>query len=172
MADKEPDKIQEGREDAPREQISETQHTLMLDGQPLEYTATAATIVLREEEEGDERKSEGEKPKASIFFVAYTLRPGHGADDVSHRASRPITFCFNGGPGSSSVWLHLGLLGPRRVPVTDERDRPLPPPFRLVDNAHSLLDWTDLVFIDPVSTGYSRVCLEKNPQRTTISRRT
>jgi carboxypeptidase C (cathepsin A) len=162
MADKEPDKIQEGRH-APREQISETQHTLVLDGQPLEYTATAGTIVLREEEEGDERKSEGEKPKASIFFVAYTLRPGNGADDVSHRAARPITFCFNGGPGSSSVWLHLGLLGPRRVPVADERDRPLPPPFRLVDNAHSLLDRTDLVFIDPVSTGYSRAVPGEKP---------
>jgi carboxypeptidase C (cathepsin A) len=163
MADKEPDRIQEDREDTPREQISETQHTLVLDGQPLEYTATAGTIVLREEEEGDEKKSEGEKPKASIFFVAYTLRPGDDADGASHRAGRPITFSFNGGPGSSSVWLHLGLLGPRRVPVADERDQPLPPPFRLVDNAHSLLDRTDLVFIDPVSTGYSRAVPGEKP---------
>ena len=159
MVDKEPDQTQVGAEDAPREQISETQHTLVLDGQPLEYTAMAGTIVLREEEEGDESKSEGEKPKASIFFVAYTLRPGDDAD----RASRPITFSFNGGPGSSSVWLHLGLLGPRRVPVADERDQPLPPPFQLVDNAHSLLDLTDLVFIDPVSTGYSRAVPGEKP---------
>ena len=67
----------------------------------------------------------------------------------------PLTFSFNGGPGSSSVWLHLGLLGPKRVKV-DEQGNPYPPPYKLVENEYTLLDKTDLVFIDPVSTGYSR----------------
>ncbi len=84
-----------------------------------------------------------------MFFVAYTR------NDVEDKAQRPITFSFNGGPGSSSVWLHLGALGPRRVVMDDIGNLP-PPPYRLVDNAYSLLDTTDLVFIDPVLTGYSR----------------
>ena len=86
---------------------------------------------------------------ANVFFVAYTKT---GVDDLSRR---PITFAFNGGPGSSSVWLHLGAFGPKRVVLGDEGDAP-PPPYRLVDNEATLLDLTDLVFIDPVSTGYSR----------------
>ena len=77
---------------------------------------------------------------------------GNGVGDL---ARRPITFSFNGGPGSSSVWLHLGLLGPRRV-LLEEDGSPLPPPYQTVDNEYSLLDETDLVFIDPVSTGFSR----------------
>ena len=88
-------------------------------------------------------------PKATIFFIAYTR------DDVEDKSKRPVTFSFNGGPGSSSVWLHLGVLGPRRV-VSGDVDDPQPPPYRLEDNAYTLLDETDLVFIDPVSTGYSR----------------
>ncbi len=124
----------------PKEELLRTKHTIAIDGQEIAYTATAGTIVLKEED-GD--------PKASVFFVSYAL---DGLNDVG---SRPITFSFNGGPGSSSVWLHLGLLGPRRVEMDDE-GYALPPPYRLVDNAYSLLDVTDLVFIDPVSTGYSR----------------
>ncbi len=135
----------------PQEETSETKHTVVINGQEIRYTVTAGTILLKEEaEEGEEKKSEGEKPKASIFFIAYTK------DDVTDVSQRPLTFSFNGGPGSSSVWLHLGVLGPRRV-LTDPEGHPLPPPYRLVDNEHSLLDVTDLVFIDPVSTGYSRV---------------
>jgi carboxypeptidase C (cathepsin A) len=141
---------------APADQISETRHTIEIDGKQVDYLATAGTIVLREEEEGEDKKVEGEKPKASIFFVAYTKQQPGMADDAAADLTRPITFSFNGGPGSSSVWLHLGLLGPRRVRVTDNVDQPLPPPYRLDDNLHSLLDVTDLVFIDPVSTGYSR----------------
>ena len=95
-------------------------------------------------------KDEEGKPHATIFFVAYT-RLGKN----TNLNERPITFSFNGGPGSSSVWLHLGLLGPRRVLLKDDGGLP-PPPFRLVNNDYSLLDDTDLVFIDPVSTGYSR----------------
>ncbi len=142
--------------EAPADQISETRHAVEIDGKQTNYLATAGTIVLREEEEGEDKKVEGEKPKASIFFVAYTKQQSGMADDAAASRNRPITFSFNGGPGSSSVWLHLGLLGPRRVRVTDTDCQPLPPPYRLDDNHHSLLDVTDLVFIDPVSTGYSR----------------
>ena len=87
--------------------------------------------------------------RASVFYVAYT-RVGE-----TNKAARPVTFCFNGGPGSSSVWLHLGAFGPRRVKMNDDGTLP-PPPFGLVDNEYSILDGSDLVFIDPVATGFSR----------------
>jgi carboxypeptidase C (cathepsin A) len=111
----------------------------VLNGAKLEYTATAGTLVLKEEDG---------KPTAGVFFVAYTK-------EAADRSRRPITFTFNGGPGSSSVWLHLGAFGPKRVLMKPDGE-PLPPPYRLVDNDLTLLDLTDLVFIDPVSTGYSR----------------
>lgn len=122
------------------EKTSVTQHSVVIDGVEIAYTATAGTLVLKDEED---------KPKAAVFYVAYAKK------DVTDIAARPLTFSFNGGPGSSSVWLHLGVLGPRRVLMSDEGDA-LPPPFQLVENEVSLLDMTDLVFIDPVSTGYSR----------------
>jgi carboxypeptidase C (cathepsin A) len=123
-----------------KETLSETRHTVTVHGTKLEYLATAGTLLLKEEDG---------KPTASVFFIAYTKV---GAD----AGQRPITFTFNGGPGSSSVWLHLGAFGPRRVLMRDN-GAPLPPPDRLVDNEFTLLDLTDLVFIDPVTTGYSRV---------------
>lgn len=122
-----------------------TSHTLP-SGQS--YTATTGTMVLREEVVTD-GKFEGLRPKAEVFVTAYTL-------DGAEPLSRPVTFAFNGGPGSSSVWLHLGVLGPRRV-VMGDAGALLPPPYGLVDNEESLLQVSDLVFIDPVSTGYSRV---------------
>jgi carboxypeptidase C (cathepsin A) len=122
------------------EKTSVTQHSVVIDGVEIAYTATAGTLLLKNDED---------EPKAAIFYVAYTKK------DVEDTAVRPITFSFNGGPGSSSVWLHLGVLGPRRVLMEDEGN-PLTPPFQLVQNEASLLDMTDLVFIDPVSTGYSR----------------
>ena len=125
---------------APEERRSVTHHSATIGGERIEYTATAGTVVL-ESEEGE--------PQASIFYVAYTR------DGVSDPAKRPLTFSFNGGPGSASVWLHLGILGPRRVAM-DEEGKALPPPYRLEENPFSLLDVTDLVFIDPVSTGFSR----------------
>lgn len=134
----------EKQKSIPEEKTIETKHSIKLNGKNLNYTVRAGTIILKEEHE-----EEGEKPKATIFYIAYTL------DDVKDIPSRPITFSFNGGPGSSSVWLHLGLLGPKRVHLDDDGN-PLPPPYQLVDNEYSLLDKTDLVFIDPVSTGYSR----------------
>lgn len=117
-----------------------TKHSLTLNGQKLDYTATAGTLPLKDKEG---------KTVANIFYIAYTK------DGVSDLTKRPVTFSFNGGPGSSSVWMHLGLLGPRRVKLRDDGSPP-PPPYELVDNEYSLLDETDLVFIDPVGTGYSR----------------
>jgi carboxypeptidase C (cathepsin A) len=151
----------------PVDQIVETKHEIVIGGRRIPYTVTAGTLVLREESEkkGDqEGASEGHKPKAVVFFIAYTRR------DAGDPARRPITFSFNGGPGSSSVWLHLGVLGPRRVDLGEDGFLPAPP-FRLVDNEHTLLDETDLVFIDPVSTGYSRAVVgEKAKEFLTFKR--
>jgi len=135
----------------PKDKLVTTEHSITVGGRTLAYTVTTGTMVLREEAEkkGEEGASDGHQPKASVFFTAYVLR------DPGDIARRPVTFSFNGGPGSSSVWLHLGVLGPKRV-VMDEVGNLPPPPFRLADNAHTLLESSDLVFIDPISTGYSR----------------
>ena len=119
---------------------STMQREIVLDGKKLSYVATAGTLVL---------KAEDGKKRASIFYVAYSKAGG------GDPAERSITFAFNGGPGSSSVWLHLGALGPMRVDLGPD-GLGAPPPGKLVDNGSSWLDLTDLVFIDPVSTGYSR----------------
>lgn len=130
------------------ESRSETEHSIEIDGQTVHYRAVAGTLLLKDDKE---------KVKASIFYIAYLK---HDEDP----AARPITFSFNGGPGSSSVWMHLGLLGPRRV-LSGDVDSLLPPPHKLVDNAHSLLDKSDLVFIDPVSTGFSRPGPDEDPKQ-------
>ena len=127
--------------------VSVTRHQVLIDGRTVPYEASAGTWVLRTEE--------GEA-KAELFFMAYAR------SDVEDLSARPIMFCFNGGPGSSSVWLHLGVYGPRRV-LMDQEGFPLPPPYVLVDNEQSLLDVTDLVFIDPVTTGYSRPAEGEDP---------
>lgn len=119
---------------------SVTQHAITLDGEELAYTATAGFMPMR---------SESGELLATIFHIAYTL------DDVDDPTTRPVMFVFNGGPGSSSVWLHMGSLGPMRVLMTDEGEA-LPPPARLAENEGTWLKATDLVFIDPVGTGYSR----------------
>lgn len=133
------------------ETASQTKHTFVSDGDSFDYTVTTGTIVLKEED-----IEEGEKQKASIFYIAYIK------DDPE--PDRPVTFSFNGGPGSSSVWMHLGLLGPKRV-LMDDEGQPIGPPYRLVDNPYSLLDISDLVFIDPVSTGYSRPVPKEKPDQ-------
>ncbi len=122
-----------------KEEFSETQHEVIVNGKLLNYKAIAGSLILKDEKC---------QPKANLFFISYTK------DGTENQQERPITFCFNGGPGSSSVWLHLGILGPKRVSLTENGDAL--PPYHLVDNEFSLLDTTDLVFIDPVSTGYSR----------------
>lgn len=132
----------EARVEAPAAErpLSVTRHTVTIEGKSVPYTATAGELVILKQNEA---------PGAAMFFVAYTR------DDVRDRASRPLTFCFNGGPGSSTVWLHLGGLGPKRVAMDDE-GRPTDPPYGLVDSEFSILDITDLVFVDAVSTGFSR----------------
>ena len=124
----------------PRDQISTTSHSLRVGSETINYTARAGTIVLKNDE-GDAR--------ASFFFVYY-------AKDGADPAKRPITFTFNGGPGSSSVWLHMGAFGPKRVAYADDDGNAARPPYRLVDNEATILDATDLVFLDPVTTGFSR----------------
>ena len=128
----------------PEDNLSVTHHSVTINGEEIRYTATTGTLVLKEETD-----KEGEQAKASVFFVAYTR------DDVEAMSERPITFSFNGGPGSSSVWLHLGVLGPRCVKPDNDGELPHPP-YQLKNNECSILDKTDLVFIDPVSTGFSR----------------
>jgi len=132
----------------PSELKVETRHEVTVDGVAFAYSATAGTVILR----GDD-----DKPRASLFYVSY-IREG------TDPATRPITFAFNGGPGSSAVWLHLGALGPRRVALGDEGEA-LPPPGRLEDNPATWLDMTDLVFIDPVSTGFSRATEGQDPKQ-------
>jgi carboxypeptidase C (cathepsin A) len=125
---------------ANEEKISQTSHAVRLDGREIKYTATAGTLPIRLDDG---------KVAARMFFVAY-------AKDGEDTKTRPISFLYNGGPGSASVWLHLGSFAPRHVQMADEGFQP-PPPYRLADNAHSLIDVSDLVFVDAIDTGYSRV---------------
>ncbi len=118
-----------------------THHSMQLNGKRLDYTATTGMLAIRDEKTG---ASEG-----YMFFVAYTQ------DGAPERGKRPITFVFNGGPGSSTVWLHMGAFGPRRVKLLPSGEAP-PPPYSYEDNPYTLLDQSDLVFLDPVGTGYSR----------------
>lgn len=136
------------RRPEPADDLVTTSHVLKTPSGELRYTATAGRMVLREEVQED-GKWTGFRPKAEMFVTAYVLE---GADP----ATRPVTFAFNGGPGSSSVWLHLGLLGPRRV-VMGDAGALMPPPWGIADNPETLLAVSDLVFIDPVTTGFSRV---------------
>lgn len=129
------------------------EHQVLVGDQTIHYATRTGYLTL-EEEDG--------KARARMFFIAYTRLDGQKDKEGKRKAfaegepgKRPITFSFNGGPGSSSVWLHLGILGPRKVATADDGGS-LPPPYRLEDNPHCWLDLTDLVFIDPVSTGFSR----------------
>lgn len=115
-------------------------HQIQLPGRTLKYQVTTGMLPVR---------NESGEVEAGLFFVAYT------AETNEPVAKRPLTISFNGGPGSSSVWLHMGALGPKRVKMNDDGSLP-PPPYQLVDNAATWLDKTDLVFVDPVGTGYSR----------------
>jgi carboxypeptidase C (cathepsin A) len=138
----------------PTDDLVTTSHTLTVEGRELAYTATTGRLVLRKEVLTD-GKFDGNLPKAEVFLIAYTL-------DDADPAERSVTFAFNGGPGAASVWLHLGLMGPRRVLSGDVGDL-VPPPYGLADNPESLLAHSDLVFIDPVGTGYSRASQNEKP---------
>lgn len=125
---------------------SVTQHRITMNGRVVPYTATTGFMDLAKEDG---------TITAKVFYIAYTR------DDTRDRSTRPVTFSFNGGPGSSSVWLHMGALGPKRVVLSDIGEM-MAPPFKYVDNEYTWLDETDLVFIDPVSTGYSRAVPESD----------
>ena len=125
---------------APKEESSVTEHSIKISGQTVPYKAIAGTILL---------KNEKDEPQALIYSTSYIRT------DVKDTTQRPISFIYNGGPGSASVWLHMGAFGPRRV-VTPNAESTPPAPYKVTDNAYTLLDKTDMVFIDPVGTGYSR----------------
>jgi carboxypeptidase C (cathepsin A) len=118
-----------------------SKHAATIGGRRISYTVTTGHMPIKNAVSGD--------TEAKIFYMAYAL------DGVSDPKTRPLMFSFNGGPGSASVWLHLGALGPKRVKMLDDGMMP-PPPYEMVDNDSSWLDQTDMVFIDPVGTGYSR----------------
>jgi carboxypeptidase C (cathepsin A) len=123
----------------PKEESSVTDHTIKIGGQTIAYKATAATILI---------KNDKDEPTALVYYTAYTR------SDAKDMSQRPVSFLYNGGPGSSSVWLHMGSMGPRRVMTINAGATP-PAPYRLMDNPDCLLDKSDLVFIDPVGTGFS-----------------
>ena len=127
-------------EGPPKEESSVTDHTIKLGAQMIPYKATAGTILLKDDKD---------EPIASIFYVAYIR------SDVKDTSQRPLAFLYNGGPGSASAPLHMGAFGPKRILTSDAEATP-PAPYQLVDNANCLLDASDLIFIDPVGTGYSR----------------
>ncbi len=130
----------EAKTAVPEPQQSQTRHEVRIDGKALRYTATAGWLIM---------KNDKDEPIARFGYTAYTL------DGVKNLAQRPVMFAYNGGPGSSSIWLHIGILGPRRVVVNDNGYAP-PPPAARVNNAYSVLDVTDIVMIDPVGTGFSK----------------
>jgi carboxypeptidase C (cathepsin A) len=123
----------------PKEESSVTDHSVKIGSQVVAYKATAGTILL---------KNEKEEPTALIYYTAYTR------SDAKDMSQRPLAFVYNGGPGSSSIWLHMGAFGPKRVITANAEPTP-PPPYRFAENSGSLLDKTDLVFLDPVGTGFS-----------------
>jgi len=125
--------------EAVKERTSKTSASMLLDGEEISYTATAGEIIIEKEDDAD--------VKGRLFFVAYELND-------AEKSSRPVTFAFNGGPGAASIWLHLGGLGPKRVKLKDD-GTVLPPPAQYVDNRFTWLKFTDLVFVDPVGTGFS-----------------
>lgn len=132
----------------PVEKSSVTHHSARIGGEEINYTATAATYVI---------KADDGTPKATFFFVAYTK------DGVTDLTKRPVSFVYNGGPGSASCFTHMGM-GPERVVLTED-GHGMPAPYSITDNEDSFLDATDLVFIDAVSTGYSRPAPGQNPSQ-------
>jgi carboxypeptidase C (cathepsin A) len=126
-----------------------THHEISVGGKTLRYTATVGLMPI---------KNRDGETEARMFFTAYTVDRG----ETSRR--RPLTFAFNGGPGSASIWLHMGAIGPRRVKMMPDGTMP-PPPYELVDNEYTWLTQSDLVFIDPVGTGYSRAARPDLGQR-------
>ncbi|MFZ3278224.1 MAG: peptidase S10 [Candidatus Sulfotelmatobacter sp.] len=139
FSDKDKEKDKEEHYDMTEAPPVATHHQITVDGKLLKYTATAGRLPIKR---GDGRI------EAEMFYVAYTL-------DGQDAAKRPLTFAFNGGPGSASIWLHMGALGPKRVVLQPDGFMP-PAPYRMEDNPYTLLDKSDLVLIDAIGTGFSR----------------
>ena len=116
-----------------------TKHQIKIGAETINYTATTGYMLM---------KDENDSLKAKLFFIAYTK----DGEDVS---KRPVLFAYNGGPGSASVWLHMGAIGPKKVVLSDKGEM-LQPPFSYTDNEYTWLDKTDIVFIDPMMTGFTR----------------
>lgn len=131
----------------PAESSSVTPHSVTIDGQIVRYTARAGNLLL---------KNDSGAVTGSMFYVAYTK-------DGTDVRRRPVTFVFNGGPGSSSIWLHMGSFAPVRVVTSDAQPTP-PPPYTVSENAQSLLDRTDLVYVDAMGTGFSRIVGKGQPK--------
>ncbi len=119
---------------------SVTLHTIRINGQTVPYRALAGTLILR---------NDSGAPIGRLYYTAYTRT------DARDASTRPLSFVYNGGPGSASLWLHMGAFGPKRIVTSDAEHTP-PPPYQLEDNANSLIDVTDMVFIDPIGTGFSK----------------
>jgi carboxypeptidase C (cathepsin A) len=143
----------DGKQQQPVDNLVRTTHVINGPDWQLEYQATTGTMVINEELVEDDKFS-GHKPKAEVFVTSYVAAGG----DID----RPVVFAFNGGPGSSSVWLHLGLFGPRRV-LAGDVDDPQRAPYGITDNLETLLRYADLVFIDPMTTGYTRAVVGGKP---------
>lgn len=126
----------------PQESVVETQHTITMEDQSFSYFARAGFIPLLD--------TEG-KVLAQMFYVAYEKEEGGEAIN-----NRPVTFLYNGGPGVASMFLHMGAFGPKVIPRSGDGTQPLPFPYRAIDNPNTLLDITDLVFVDPIGTGFSQ----------------
>lgn len=127
------------KKELPAEETITTEHSVKIQGSSLSYNSTVGTMHVKDPDG---------TAKGSIFYISYAKQ------DVDKISERPITFCFNGGPGSSSIWLHMGVFGPKRAEM--EEFGYGQPPYHTIENEYSILDLTDLVFIDPISTGYSR----------------
>ena len=136
-----------GQDSSAKEESSVTEHSVRINGQLIPYKATAGTITIR---------NEAGEPIGQMYAVAYTR------SDVKDLSTRPVSFFYNGGPGSASMWLHMGAFGPRRVSTPDGTFT-APAPYKLVDNTESLLDKTDMVFIDAMGTGYSHIVGKGKP---------
>jgi carboxypeptidase C (cathepsin A) len=137
--EKQPEK---SRYEVPTTKPVVTRHKVTVEGREISYTATAGQLPIM---------NDAGETEAQIFFIAYAIVK----NDAAPSSNRPLLFVFNGGPGASAIWLHLGTVGPRRVQMLADGSMP-PPPYALVDNEFTWLDKVDLVFIDPVGTGYSR----------------
>ena len=141
VADKADEASKKEAQPVPEARAFITQHSGKFDGKQIRYTATAGETYLLDEK--------GE-PKASIFTFSYVK------NDLTDGEVRPVTFVWNGGPGSASLWLHMGTFGPKRVSVPSDASFPGSPPFKIIDVPETILDVTDLVFVDPVGTGFSK----------------